>query len=108
MPYINKERRGAIVVRDRNAAAQIGCSEIKTVGELCFAITYLMHHFVYKRSKGPGGVKFQVLAEMVGSVKLAQDEFFRSVVSSLEEDKQEENGVISTLPYDNVNPYNFL
>lgn len=106
MPYVNHSRRKAIIKRNSRAAAQIEVSEIKNVGELCFVLAYLFAHYAYKRSK-TDGLKFQTLAEIAGAVKVAYDEFNRTVVAPKEFNALDENGRITDADV-RTNPYSYL
>ena len=106
MPYILQNRRAAIVVRDKHGAAQIGVSAIKNAGELTFALSFLLNHFAYKRSKAHG-LRFQTIVEIAGAMKVAYDEFDRKVVDVKEASAEEDNGRIADV-LAKTNPYNFI
>ena len=106
MPYISQNRRAAIVVRDKHGAAQIGVSKITDVGELTFALSFLLNHYAYKRSKSEDGLLFQTVAEIAGAVKVAYDEFDRTVVAANEDDAEDKNGRVADVTA-KTNPYHY-
>lgn len=107
MPYVSQERRAGIVVRDEHNAAQIGVSKIKTVGELCFALNFMLNHYAYKRSKDADGLRFQTISEIAGAVKVAYDEFNRTVVVPREVSAESNTGAVGHTQA-KVNPYNLI
>lgn len=106
MPYIPQNRRGAIVVRDKDGAAQIGVSRITNAGELSFAISFLLNHYAYKRSK-TDGLRSNTIVEIAGAVKLAYDEFNRTVVVPKEQEAMCDRGKVGD-PKAFENPYNLI
>ena len=107
MPYITKSRRAAIIKRDSHGAAQIGVSQIEDAGELCYALNFLLNHYAYKRSKTEAGLCFQTVAEIAGAVKVAYDEFDRTVVAAKEDDAEDQNGLVADV-LAKTNPYDFV
>ena len=106
MPYIPQNRRGAIVVRDKDGAAQIGVSRITNADELSFALNFLFHHYAYKRSK-TDGLRFHTIVEIAGAVKLAYDEFARTVVVPKQQEAMCDRGKVGD-PKAFENPYNLI
>ena len=106
MPYVSKERRAAIVVRNSSEAAQIGVSRITNAGELSFAISFLLNHYAYKRSK-TDGLRSDTIVEIAGAVKLAYDEFNRTVVVPKEQEAMCDRGKVGD-PKAFENPYNLI
>lgn len=84
MPYITKERRDAIV--DRFA---VNSAEIKTVGELNYAISYLADRYI-KRN----GLGYQTIAEVRAAMHDAAAEFYRIVAVPYENMKIALNGPV--------------
>ena len=72
---ISKERRSAIISRPMgDGVTRVAVAKINTPEELGYAIRFMTDHFVYKRSKGVGGVNDEavrdvdrVLSEVLGS-----------------------------------------
>lgn len=75
MPYIKKE--------DRSRAR----FDPITVGELNFAITRLILHYVNLK-----GLSYQTINDIKGALGCAWDEFYRRKVVSYEDKKIKENG----------------
>ena len=81
MPYIPQRSRDSII----DATGKVDPTAIETVGELNFAITYLMNTFC----KGDSYTAFN---EVMGVVESAKLEFYRRRVAPYEDRKSSENG----------------
>ena len=87
MPYIKPERRSEIV--DDNGL--IDPLEIRTAGELNFAITLLVDDFVQYPS-------YDNFNAAVGALECAKLELYRRCIANYEDMKMHENGDVYTWP----------
>jgi hypothetical protein len=88
MPYIPEPNRDGIYACLKEASR-----DIKTTGELNYAITILCH--LYLKNHAP--VNYERLNEVDGALGCARSEYQRSVVGPYEEKKKTENGDIDIL-----------
>ncbi len=83
---ISKERRSAIVNRPiGDGVTRIAVAKINTPEELGYAIRFMTDHFVYKRSKGGGGVNVIAVRDV--------DEVLSWVLGSFASDVAEPNDI---------------
>lgn len=94
MPYIDQIRRVNILVDACDIGG--GCDgtlihldEIKTVGELNYAITMLCENYLEKNGKS-----YKTINDIVGVLTCASNEFYRKIAVPYEEEKEQENGSI--------------
>ena len=87
MPYIKPERRSEIV--DDNGL--IDPLEIRTAGELNFAITMLVDDFVQYPS-------YDNFNAAIGALECAKLELYRRRIANYEDIKMRENGDVYTWP----------
>lgn len=85
MPYITAEARERI---ELSGTGVIAPREIKTVGELNYAITRLLTQFI----QNSGGVSYGSCAAARAACHDAADELYRRVVAPYEDAKRKENG----------------
>jgi len=78
MPYINRERRKAILTGAKPQDA----------GELNFAITSLVDRYLEDK----GGIRYAHLNEVIGAIDCAKLELYRRVAAPYEDEKIAENG----------------
>lgn len=78
MPYIPKERREEIIAGDFPENA----------GEINFAISAFLNIYVEKR----GGLRYEVVNEVVGALECAKLELYRRLAAPYEDIKCEDNG----------------
>lgn len=84
MPYIKGVgQRQSIDLRMSGAS-----SLIITEGDLNFAITRLLVHYIASR----GGVRYSRINEVMGVLECAKQEFYRQVAAPYEDKKLAENG----------------
>ena len=88
MPYITKERRDLITVKNVLDNTSIRVNEIKNCGELNYAITILIKEY-FDRNK-----KYQSINDIYGALEGAKLEFQRQIVEPYEDGKINENGGI--------------
>ena len=89
MPYVKQVRRDAILEKcltDEGFDRIINLKEIKTAGELNYAITEMLIAF----SKQGSG--YQSINDVVGALEGAKLEFYRRVAVPYEDEKIKENG----------------
>ena len=81
MPYIKNGRKFLEFKSDVNSA-----------GELNYAISYIIHNYLKK-----SGVSYTKLNEVIGVLECAKLELYRKVAAPYEDEKQAENGSVSSL-----------
>ncbi len=84
MPYIEKERRESIV---EQIFSFVLPKEIKTPGELNYAITVLCNEYLKKK-----GISYTNMNEVIGVLDCAKLEFYRRMTAPYEDKKIDENG----------------
>ena len=82
MPYINQRNRERIHVGEQP----------KTVGELNYAITRMIHRFI-----GYHGLSYTIINAVIGVLSCATMELYRMVAAPYEDVKKTENGSVSEL-----------
>jgi hypothetical protein len=90
MPYIIQEERKSIKTKIDSVLP-----DIKSVGQLNYAISLLCHNFLQDR----GGVRYANINDVIGVLECAKIEVYRTIASEYEDQKKEENGPVSQ--YDN-------
>ena len=88
MPYIDATERGPI-----KSHLEAAMSSILSVGDLTYAITYLMHRWV----SGSLEQNFTQMSMALTAAECAKLEFHRVVMAPYEDQKRAENGPVSHL-----------
>lgn len=99
MPYIAKERRDELVTEvpfhsgfgtepDEPAKLIVFAHEIQNAGELNYAITMIVRHYI----KHIMGFRYQHFCEVEGVLSHVSKEVYRRMTSKYEDEKIEENG----------------
>jgi len=92
MPYITQERRDDFVD---------GLSRLrpKSVGELNFLVTALVHKYVISKLDilEAGGSRYEVLSDGLRALRDAASEYYRDILGPYEDKAVEKNGPISYL-----------
>jgi hypothetical protein len=92
MPYIKPERRTEInnfVGNNAGDLFDIGYYELKTPGELNFALTTIISGYLEAKASP---VNYQLLNEIMGVIGCVKAEFYRRLVVPYEIRKEQENG----------------
>jgi hypothetical protein len=82
MPYINQQRREAIVAGAKPQDA----------GELNYAITHIVDSYLAEK----GGIRYAYLNEVIGAIECAKLELYRRVAAPYEDTKIKEAGDVYT------------
>lgn len=90
MPYI--ERRSEFLNRIRDVDPLTTGEGCKTVGELNYLLTSILHGFIIKHK-----LCYTTLNEVIGVLECAKLELYRQVASPYEDKKKLENGSVSDL-----------
>ena len=77
MPYITKERRRKLIVREEAP---------QTAGELNYLLTTLIRDYFERH------LNYQGINDVVGALEGAKLEFYRRIASPYEDDKIKQNG----------------
>lgn len=99
MPYIKEDRRAIIVDQfkghsgggsepDEPATCFISAHEIENAGELNYAITMLVQHYLHETK----GLRYQYLCEVEGVLGHVAKELYRRTAVPYEDEKIAENG----------------
>lgn len=87
MPYITQEDRKAL-----NSNIESLADIVQTRGELNYAITKLIHHYINKNNK-----KYDTLNDAIGILECAKLELYRHIVGPYEDTKIDLNGDVGVL-----------
>ncbi len=95
MPYIKQEDREDIFFLDNSLDTyQISVDDITSAGELNFAITSIVDHYIRNSERG---LCYAMLNEAIGVLECAKLELYRRIAAPYEDTKIEENGDVYTI-----------
>ncbi len=102
---VSKPRRNQIVGRLDGATSRVTAAAIENEEELSFAIAWLVHHFLYKRSKGASAANIIAAREaalaLMDVARNVDEKFVNPSVSRVDVISELDKGVIR-------NPYSYL
>lgn len=87
MPYIKPERRVDIILNPGHINELIRVNQIKSVGELNYAITFLIKEYIELK-----GLSYASVNDAIGVLECAKMELYRVIATPYEEAKRMENG----------------
>lgn len=87
MPYIEEKHRERITLKGNNGKVTIFANEVKTPGELNFAVTELIKVYISQHV-----LDYQAINDVMGALEGAKAEFYRRVASLYENHKILKNG----------------
>jgi hypothetical protein len=90
MPYIKKTQREELNLEIQQLIKKLSIN--KNEGEYNYVITKLIHQFVIDK-----GLNYRNLNASVGILECAKQEFLRTVVAKYEDQKKQDNGIITLL-----------
>ena len=88
MPYIDPVLREPI-----KSHLEAALSSILSIGDLTYAITYLLHRWVMAEPR----LSFIRLSAVLAALECSKLEFYRTVMAPYEDQKRAENGPVSHL-----------
>lgn len=102
---VSKPRRNEIVGRLDGATSRVTAAQIRDEEELAFAVAWLVHHFIYKRSKG----RSEANKDAAQEAAMALMDVSRNVEEKFLEAAAPKADVISELDIGVIrNPYAYL
>lgn len=85
MPYVDRASRERIIHSDQHGA-NIRLDEIRTVGEVNFAIAVIARHYLAHH-----GTRYATFNDLIGALEAAKLEIYRRLVVPYEEDRMQHN-----------------